>query len=86
MNLIYPDDNEDLALTLGGRKRKIKSSDFDQLAMSLGITEIVRDNICKDFSKQIDKVQDWINRSFLIDEYKEGYIQVFSNKMKQIGL
>lgn len=86
VNLIYPDDKEDLALTLGGRKRKIKRLDFDQFAMSLGITEIVRDNIYKDFSKQMNKVQDWIDRSFLIDEYKEEYKQIFSYKMKQIGL
>lgn len=32
VNLIYPDDKEDLALTLGGCKRKIKRSDFDQFA------------------------------------------------------
>lgn len=84
VNLIYPEDKEDLALTLGGRKRKVKRSDFDQFAMSLGLTEIVRDNIYKDFSKQIDKVQDWIDRSFLIDEYKERYIQIFAHKLKQI--
>jgi serine/threonine-protein kinase HipA len=84
VNLIYPDDKEDLALTLGGRKRKVKRSDFDQFAMSLGIIETVRDNIYKDFSKQMDKVRDWIGRSFLIDEYKERYIQIFFNKTEQI--
>lgn len=86
VNLIYPDDKEDLALTLGGRKRKIKRSDFDQFATSLGLSEIVRDNVYKDFSKQIDKVQDWIERSFLTDEYKENYKQIFFYKMKQIAI
>jgi len=84
VNLIYPDDKEDLALTLGGRKRKVKRSDFDQFAMSLGLTEIVRDNIYKDFSKQLDRIQELIDRSFLIDEYKERYTQIFSYKTKQI--
>lgn len=86
VNLIYPDDKEDLALTLRGRKRKVKRSDFNQFALSLGVAEIVRDNIYKDFSKEVDKMQDWINRSFLTDEYKEGYAQVVANKVKQIGL
>src|SRR5690606_28330680 len=62
VNLIFPDDKEDLALTLGGRKRKVKRSDFDQFAISLGITERVRENIYKDFSKQKIKVQAWIQR------------------------
>lgn len=86
VNLIYPDDNEDLALTLGGRKRKLKRSDFDQFAMSLGLTEIVRENIYKDFSKQLDLVPEWVSSSFLNDEYKEGYIRIFNKKVSQLSL
>lgn len=86
VNLIFPDDKEDLALTLGGRKRKVTRSDFDQFAMSLGLTETVRDNIYKDFSKQIDKVQDWVDRSFLIDEYKEEYMRILNQKLNQLHL
>ena len=86
VNLIYPEGKEDLALTLCGRKRKIKRSDFDQFAISLGLTVIVRDNIYKDFSKQLNKVYDLIKRSFLTDEYKQGYIQIYESKLKQIGI
>jgi serine/threonine-protein kinase HipA len=86
VNLIYPDDKEDLALTLGGRKRKVKRSDFDQFAISLGITVIVRNNIYKDFSKQIDKARDLILQSFLINEYQIEYLNILSYKRKQIEL
>ena len=86
VNLIFPDDKEDLALTLGGRKRKIKHLDFDQLAMSLELSETVRDTIYKDFSKQTDKVKDMIDRSFLTKEYKEEYFQIYESKIKQISL
>jgi serine/threonine-protein kinase HipA len=75
-----------LALTLGGRKRKIKRSDFDQFALNLGLAEIVRDNIYKDFSKQTKGVSDWIARSFLTEQYKEKYFQIFLSKLNQIGL
>lgn len=86
VNLIYPEDKEELALTLGGRKRKIIQSDFDQLASRLGITNIVRDNIYKDFSKQVVKTQDVIKRSFLTDEDKEEYAKIIDRKLKQISL
>ncbi|PXY46523.1 HipA domain-containing protein [Flavobacterium hydrophilum] len=86
VSLIYPQDHEELALTLSGRKNKIKRTDFDQFASGLGIAEIVRDNIYKDFSKQSEKIPDWIYRSFLSDEYKEGYIQIVNSKLKQIAL
>ncbi|GGH17949.1 HipA domain-containing protein [Sphingobacterium alkalisoli] len=85
VNLIYPKDQEDLALTLGGRKRKIKRSDFDQFAMSLGIAEQVRDNIYKDFSVRSDQIQDWINKSFLNGENKDQYFKIIIKKMHQIG-
>lgn len=86
INLIFPSDKEDLALFLGGRKRKIKRSDFDQLAMSLGISDVVRDNIYKDFSKQRIKIPNWINSSFLSDEYKQLYLEIINLKFSQIDL
>lgn len=86
VNLIFPEDKEDLALTLGGRKRKIKRADFDQFAVSLGIAVIVKNNIYKDFSKQITKVHDLIECSFLTDTYKERYKRIFADKLKQVGL
>lgn len=86
INLIFPNDKEDLALFLGGRKRKIKRSDFDQLAMSLGISDVVRDNIYKDFSKQRIKIPNWINSSFLSDEYKQLYLEIINLKFSQIDL
>jgi len=86
VNLIYPKDREDLALTLGGRKSKIKRSDFDQFAMSLGLSDVVRDNLYKEFSKQTKKIAELIDRSFLPDDYKVQYLQIFDNKLKQIGI
>ncbi len=86
VNLIYPKDQEDLALTLGGRKRKVKRADFDQFTVSLGIADKVRDNIYKEFSKQVNNVQDLIKRSFLTEEYKQDYFKIFQNKMRQISL
>src|SRR5690606_25578618 len=86
VNLIYPKDKEDVALTLGGRKRKVKRSDFDQFAASLGISELVRNNIYKDFSERSLQIQDWIDRSFLNDEYQEVYAQIVDKKLKQIRL
>lgn len=52
VNLIFPSDKDDLTLTLSGRKRKIKRADFDELGMSLGMSEIVINNIYKEFLKQ----------------------------------
>ena len=86
VNLIYPEDKEDLALTLNGRKRKINRTDFDQFAINIRLTTTVRDNIYKDFSKQFKQAYQWIDSSFLTDEYKERYVQILDEKRKQISL
>ncbi|MGM7552388.1 hypothetical protein [Myroides odoratimimus] len=86
VNLIFPDDKEDLALTISGRKKKIQQVNFDELALNLGITEVVRNNIYKDFSRQTNKVYDLIDRSFLTNEYKEEYKRIYTDKLRQIGL
>lgn len=85
VNLINPTDREELALTLKGRKSKIKRSDFDQLALSLGITDLVLKNIYKDFLKQKENLISLIESSFLPDEYKEKYLHIFDLKLKQLG-
>lgn len=86
VNLLFPNDKEELALTLGGKKRKINRLDFDQFAAGLGIADIVRNNIYKDFSKQLSKSQDLINKSFLTTEYKKSYINILNDKFKQLNL
>ncbi len=86
VNLIYPKDREDMALMLGGRRSKIKRSDFDQFAFGLGIAEKVLGNIYKAFSDQTNAVKTVVESSFLNNEYKKGYIEIVERKLNQIGL
>lgn len=41
-------------------------TDYEQLTLSLEMTEIVRNNLYQDFSKQTVKVNDLLDRSFSI--------------------
>lgn len=85
VNLIFPQDKEDLALTLGGRKRKIKRSDFEQFAMSLGVAEQVRNHIFKDFEHKGGVIRDLIDQSFMDSDYKKRYFEIVMGKYAQIG-
>lgn len=84
VNLLFAEDIEDLALTLGGRKRKIKKSDFDQFASSLNIGEKVRDNIYNEFIKQIESCDKMIEQSFLNVDYKNEYKKLMKQKQLQL--
>ena len=82
VSLLNPADNEELALTLNAKKRKIKKADFESLGNMLGLNTKVQDNVFKKFVSNNTKIQDFISKSFLTEEYKEKYWQIFLAKQK----
>ena len=71
--LVLPEDTEELALTLNGRKRKLRRNDFVQAMTASGMDEKVIDNLFKKFIKATPKWDEWIDVSFLPDEMKGKY-------------
>jgi len=82
VNLVNPADKEELGLTLNGKKNRIQLTDFDVLATSLVIADKVRDNTYKKFQTKNAQVHDLIRRSFLEEESKERYIEIWNSKQK----
>ncbi len=80
MNLVNPKDDEELAMTLNGKKKKIKLTDFIILAETLQIPIKAMENSFKKFSSANDKVDAVINSSFLDIQHKELYKQVWLQK------
>lgn len=71
--LVMPEDTEELALTLNGKKRKIRQSDFKVAMLASGLSEKVLFNIEKKFRKAIPKWLNAIDASFLPKEIKKMY-------------
>lgn len=69
--LVIENEPEQLSLTINGKKNKIKKTDFDMLAKSLSLTEKQRDNSYKKFIGKKDKIEWWIQNSFLPNNQKE---------------
>ena len=82
--LVLPEDAEELALTLNGRKRKLRSSDFVQAMTASGMDEKVIDNLFKKFIKAIPKWNEWIDVSFLPDEMKGKYKALIEEKIERL--
>jgi len=61
--LVIPekDDNEEMALTLNGRKRNFKLNDFYVFGKRLKLTEKQVQNSLNKFSKQLDKVLNFVD-------------------------
>lgn len=71
--LVIPEDTEELALTLNGKKRKLKKSDFDNLLKTMKVEDKVIENIYDKFRKVLPLWYNFIDISFLPEQMKTGY-------------
>lgn len=80
--IINPDDSEELALTLEGKKKRIKWENFEQLGKLLDLNEKQIRGIKKRFLKNKTIALEWIENSFLSDQYKEKYKTLLEDRYK----
>ena len=81
--LVNPADNEELALTLNGKKKKIKKHDFVVAMLSLKIDEKQQQNIFKKMERAYPKWVELINQSFLSDEFKQQYKAIINERLNR---
>lgn len=85
-SIVNPGDKEELALTLLGRKKKLKREHFEEFGEGLGLTDRQIQGVFKRFVKSYPKAKEWIDRSFLSNEMKMAYKDLIDLRYKQIGL
>ncbi|MGL1892392.1 MAG: HipA domain-containing protein [Spirochaetaceae bacterium] len=84
--LVVIGDDEELALNLNGKKKRLKKVDFEKAMLGSGLPEKTINNMFLRFRKVIPKWILFIEKSFLSDEFKKSYIELINNKLKQIGI
>ncbi|WP_255496195.1 HipA domain-containing protein [Mucilaginibacter sp. FT3.2] len=82
VNLVNPQDDEELALTMNGKKKRIRLSDFDVLARSMNIPETAVRNTYNKFSSSNKEVGKMIEASFLSSEKKALYLEIWNKKQR----
>jgi serine/threonine-protein kinase HipA len=82
--LVVEGDDEELALTLNGKKKKLKYSDFVTAMKSAGIEEKVLENIFNRFAKTLPEWHKIIDISFLPEILKSEYHKLIDRKFNQI--
>lgn len=83
-NLINPKDKEDVALSLNGKKKKLSRKDFEMLAGALKISNIILERIFDKYHKNTGKVFKLIDQSFMSDEYKINYKNIWTEKLNRL--
>jgi serine/threonine-protein kinase HipA len=84
--LVVEGEDEDLALNLNGKKKKIKKIDFEISMKGAGLDQKVIENIFKKYKKLLPKWGKFIDESFLPDPMKNEYKTLINQKSIQIEL
>lgn len=85
-SIVMPEDKEELALTLNGKKKKIKREDFEKAMSDSGIEDKAIENVFDKFSKVLPKWSEIITESFMPVEKQEELQALISRMATRIGL
>ncbi len=86
--LLIPEhiDNEDTALSVNGRRRKLKINDFFILGESLRMTVKQTENVMKRYQRLIPGMFAGIEASFLPEDLKQEYKRIVYDRAKRLFL
>jgi serine/threonine-protein kinase HipA len=84
--IVNPIDDEDLALSLNGKKKKIKINDFKKAFTNMGLDIKQQENIFKKFEKSKNKWLEFIEISFLSEKFKCDYKELVQSRFERFSL
>lgn len=84
VRIVNPADQEELALTLGGKKNKLTRAHFERFGEGLGLTPKQIQGVFKRFKKNKDKAINWIAQSFLSEALKEAYLEILNEHYNRL--
>lgn len=83
--IINPKDDEELALTLNGRKKKLQREDFIRSAATLGIENVIVERLINKYIKLLPKFEIVIQNSFLSAEIKVKYGELLKERLARLA-
>ena len=82
--LVNPADEEEMALTLNGRKKKLIKEDFIVAMHTLKVDQKQQENIFKKMSIAFPKWLELLDRSFMSDEFKDRYKIILTERINRL--
>jgi serine/threonine-protein kinase HipA len=82
--LVNPADDEELALTLNARKKKLRVSDFLAAASTLGINASLVERLFAKYRNLLPRFEQMISTSFLCSELQEGYCTLLRERISRL--
>ena len=83
--IVNPKDKEELALTLNGKKSRLKLSDFLKASATMGIEENITMQLIASMKNALPAWAELINNSFLSKDMKEAYLELIDKRIKALS-
>lgn len=84
--LAMPEDDEELALTLNGKKKRIRRNDFEKAMLENGMKDNAIAKLFDRFSKSVPKWHGLINESFLPKALQKAYHDKIDIMAKRLSI
>lgn len=82
--LVNPADDEDMALTINGKKKKLKKKDFTAAMNTLNMDTKQQENIYTKLKKALPKWEAIIDDGFLSEDYKARYRAIIQDRANRL--
>lgn len=82
--LVIPSDLEELALTLNGKKRKLKLEDFHVAMSGSGLNEVVQRNIVNSLRNALPAWEQCIRASLLPEAEQDAYWAIIQSRLGEL--
>lgn len=84
VSIVNPQDEEELALPIAGKKKKLTRMLFENFGRELGLTEKQIKGAFDRLHKNRTKASDWLQRSFLSEEMQKKYLSILENRYQRL--
>ena len=84
VNAIMPEDEEEFALTMCKKKRKIKRKDFLSFAEEIGIEKITAEKLLSKVIKEKEAFVTMVHESYLSESMKESLVKLIENRVESL--
>ena len=83
--ILNPKDDEELALTLNGRKKRLKRADFVSAGVTMGIDPKIVDRLIGKYVRLYPRMSEFIGQSFLDEELKNRYNEMLRERISRLN-
>ena len=83
--ILNPKDDEELALTLNGRKKRLKRTDFVAAGETMGIDPKTVDRLIGKYVRLYPRMSEFIGQSFLDEDLKNRYNEMLRERISRLN-